>query len=145
MTFTNIPTFICKDREDVTFALKFHVPRDGKDLGLEVKEVIKKLKKGVSVVVPGASRGGVKDGKQGFIEVRPEEIMTIPTSIGNLIFMSGNPLIVATAKEGYEEVVFCDGCGDEKGREEVARCKGCGTARYCGKVCGVSFVNGSCG
>jgi len=57
MTFTNIPTFICKDREDVTFALKFHVPRDGKDLGLEVKEVMKKLKKGVSVVVPGASRG----------------------------------------------------------------------------------------
>lgn len=58
----------------------------------------------------------------------------IPTTIGNLIFMSGNALIVATAKEGDGNLVFCDGCGEEKTRNELLSCRGCEFARYCGKV-----------
>lgn len=48
--------------------------------------------------------------------------------------MSGNALIVATAKEGDGTVAFCDGCGEEKTRNELLSCKGCESARYCRKV-----------
>ena len=66
MTFSDTPTFICKDRENVTFALKLHATGGNSD--------ISRLKKGVTVVVKGAERSGVVDGKQGFVGALVEEI-----------------------------------------------------------------------
>ena len=61
--------------------------------------------------------------------------------MGNLIFMSGNPLIVATeTKDGDQDRGFCDGCGEEKPCQELSKCKGCESARYCGKVCVPIFM-----
>jgi len=54
--------------------------------------------------------------------------------VGNLIFMSGNPLIVATEKGSDPETVFCDGCGEERKRVDLMKCKGCESAWYCKKV-----------
>ncbi|KAH8597702.1 hypothetical protein B0O99DRAFT_64928 [Bisporella sp. PMI_857] len=128
MTFSDTATFICKDRTDTSFALKIHIPGPS-------SFDVKKLKKGMAVVVKGAERDGVKDGKQGFVGALADDINIIPTSLGNLIFMSGNPLIVATTKDRDEEKGFCDGCGEEKSAKDLARCKGCESARYCGKEC----------
>lgn len=66
MTFSDTPTFICKDREAASFALKLvHVP--------SVFD-IKSLKIGWSVVVPGARRSGVVKEKQGYVEVAAKDI-----------------------------------------------------------------------
>ncbi|KAG9243100.1 hypothetical protein BJ878DRAFT_463050 [Calycina marina] len=135
MSFSDVPTFICKDRENVAFALKVHVTGGKFD--------IKALKKGITVIVKGAERGGVVDRKQGFVGALAEEIKVIPTNVGNLIFMSGNPLIVA--RDGYAAVdgdlepssdrAFCDGCGEDKKISELVKCGGCGCAWYCDKAC----------
>lgn len=66
MTFSDTPTFICKDREAASFALKItHVPSNFD---------AKRLKTGWSVVVAGASKSGVVKDKQGFVEVPAEEL-----------------------------------------------------------------------
>ena len=66
MTFSDTPTFICKDRENVSFALKLHVTGSNSD--------VSQLKKGVTVVVKGAERSGVVDGKQGYVGALAEEV-----------------------------------------------------------------------
>ena len=66
MTFSDTPTFICKDRENVAFALKLHVTGSSSD--------VSRLKKGVTVVVKGAERSGVADGKQGFVGALVDEV-----------------------------------------------------------------------
>lgn len=62
MTLSTTPTYICKDRNKAEFAIKF-VPRQGDKLDTTL------LKKGHTIVVKNARRSGVKDGKQGYIEV----------------------------------------------------------------------------
>jgi len=62
MTLSTTPTYICKDRNKAEFAIKF-VPRMGDILDTTL------LKKGHTIVVKNAGRSGVKDGKQGYIEV----------------------------------------------------------------------------
>lgn len=66
MTFSDTPTFICKDREAASFALKLTRVPGSFD--------VKSLKTGWSVVVAGASRSGVVKEKQGFVEVAADEI-----------------------------------------------------------------------
>ena len=67
MTFSHTPTIICKDRTNASFALKL-------DLDVRTEEGQKafsgmKLKKGTAIVVKDAKRNGVREGKQGFIQV----------------------------------------------------------------------------
>jgi len=62
MTLSITPTYICKDRNKAEFAIKF-VPLRGDKLDTTL------LKKGHTIVVKNARRSGVKDGKQGYIEV----------------------------------------------------------------------------
>lgn len=70
MTLSDTPTFICKDRDSTTFALKIILP---KNLGIERFEY-QKFKKGLTVVVKNARRGGVVDGRQGYIETGLENV-----------------------------------------------------------------------
>jgi hypothetical protein len=64
MTLSSTPTFICKDRDSVSFAVKIVLPQG---MGLEQFEY-KRFKKGFTIVVRDARKGGVVGGKQGFIE-----------------------------------------------------------------------------
>lgn len=82
MTFSETPTFICKDRENVSFALKIFL--GGPESGFDVK----KMKKGLSVIVRGAERT-VKDGKQGFVGVLGNELEVIdPFLLGRSLMLT---------------------------------------------------------
>jgi hypothetical protein len=85
MTFTNTPTFICKDVTSSSFAVKILLndsigQRDKniseKGSGCKSKENgkkefdVKKFRKGYTIAIPGALRKDAAEGKQGFIEVR---------------------------------------------------------------------------
>jgi hypothetical protein len=70
MTLGANPTFICKDRSSVSFAVTIQLPEkeEGKFPHL------KGFKKGYTIVVKGARRFGVKDGKQGSVRVGVEGV-----------------------------------------------------------------------
>lgn len=75
MTISTSPTFICKDFTGQSFAVTVRLSPD------EVKPEIrgggydvKGWKKGYSVVLRDAKRSGVSDGKQGFVEVKKEDV-----------------------------------------------------------------------
>lgn len=68
MTVSPSPTFILKDRDNVSFALTLRIPADeiNENIpggGLDVSD----FKKRFTVVVEGAKRSGVKEGKAGFV------------------------------------------------------------------------------
>lgn len=62
MTLSTTPTYICKDRDQREFAIKF-VPGGGAKLDTKV------MRKEHTIVVKNAKRSGVKDGKQGFVQI----------------------------------------------------------------------------
>lgn len=67
MTFSHTPTIICKDRTNASFALKLDLDvrtEAGKKAFSEMK-----LKKGTTIVVRDAKRNGVREGKQGYVQV----------------------------------------------------------------------------
>jgi hypothetical protein len=70
MTLGANPTFICKDRSGVSFAVTIQLPEkeEGKFPHL------KGFKKGYTIIVKGARRFGVKDGKQGSVRVGVEGV-----------------------------------------------------------------------
>jgi hypothetical protein len=70
MTISTSPTFICKDPSDSPFALTLRIPAASVKEGVRGGGYdVRAFKKGFAVVVPEARRSGVKDGKQGFVEV----------------------------------------------------------------------------
>lgn len=66
MTLGANPTFVCKDRSGSSFAVTIKVAGGGFD--------VKGCKKGYTIVIPDARRFGVKDGKQGFVEVAAAKV-----------------------------------------------------------------------
>jgi hypothetical protein len=85
MTFTNTPTFICKDITSSSFAVKILLNDSASQQDRDVSEKgsgcrskenckeefdVKKLKKGYTIAIPRALRKGAAEGKQGFVEVR---------------------------------------------------------------------------
>jgi hypothetical protein len=76
MTFGHTPTIMCKDRDKASFALKLKLDMRTSAGKEAFKE--KKLKKGTAVVIKGARRSGVRDGKQGFADVGIEEVLVRP-------------------------------------------------------------------
>jgi hypothetical protein len=70
MTLSTSPTFICKDVSSTPFALTLRIPAASITEGVRGGGYdVRGFKKGFTVVVPGATRSGVKEGKQGFVEV----------------------------------------------------------------------------
>ncbi|KAL5317506.1 hypothetical protein ACEPPN_014601 [Leptodophora sp. 'Broadleaf-Isolate-01'] len=79
MTVSASPTFILKDRDNVSFALTLRIPPD------EIKENlpgggldVRGFKKGFTVVVEGARRSGVKEGKAGFVVAPSGSVKVFP-------------------------------------------------------------------
>jgi hypothetical protein len=70
MTLGANPTFICKDRSGVFFAVTIQLldKEEGKF------PHVKGFKKGYTIVVKGARRFGIKDGKQGSVRVGVEDV-----------------------------------------------------------------------
>jgi hypothetical protein len=69
MTFGTNPTYICKDRDVVPFAVTIKLNSSAKEEPFDVKS----CKKGYTLVISDAKKYGVRDGKQGFVETAPEE------------------------------------------------------------------------
>jgi len=138
MTFSHTPTIICKDPTNASFALKLDLDvrtEAGKKAFSEMK-----LKKGTTIVVRDAKRNGVREGKQGYIQVGVDGLEVIPVSLERLLAMSTDATIVVPKKEdgvGVELLRCCQGCATVKGMEELLKCKGCGTVWYCDKACQV--------
>jgi hypothetical protein len=70
MTLGANPTFICKDRSGVSFAVTIQLPEKEEGKFPHVKG----FKKGYTIVVKDAKRFGVKDGKQGSVRVGVESV-----------------------------------------------------------------------
>jgi len=70
MTLSTSPTFILKDRSSTSFALTLKLPKNEIQEGVRGGGYdVKGFKKGFTVVVKGARRSGVKEGKAGFVQV----------------------------------------------------------------------------
>jgi hypothetical protein len=70
MTLSTSPTFICKDPSNTPFALTLRIPAALVKQGVQGGGYdVSAFKKGFTVVVPGARRSGVSEGKQGFVEI----------------------------------------------------------------------------
>jgi hypothetical protein len=75
MTLSTSPTFICKDPSGSPFALTLRIPAALVKAGVQGGGYdVSGFKKGFAVVVPGARRSGVSEGKQGFVEVPVGEV-----------------------------------------------------------------------
>lgn len=71
MTLGTSPTFICKDREAVAFAVTIKLDSSSsQDAMFDVKT----CRKGHCMAILDAKKFGVKEGKQGFVETRPGRI-----------------------------------------------------------------------
>jgi hypothetical protein len=80
MTLSSTPTFICKDRDLDSFALKISLSH-----GMKIEDFEhQKFKKGFTVVVKNARRGGVVNGKQGYIETKLEDVQVSIFSLRSL-------------------------------------------------------------
>jgi hypothetical protein len=77
MTLGANPTFICKDRSGVSYAVTIQLPEkeEGKFPHLTG------FKKGYTIVVKDARRFGVKDGKQGSVRVGMEGVEVCYSSL----------------------------------------------------------------
>ena len=72
MTLSTNPTYVCKDKSGASFAVSIKLA----DVGSAVpKFEVKGFKKGYTIVVRGAKRYGVREGKQGFVNAVAEDIM----------------------------------------------------------------------
>jgi hypothetical protein len=70
MTLGTNPTFICKDRDMVPFAVTIKLNSSFKTEIFDAKT----CKKGYTMAIREARKYGVKEGKQGFIETIPGKI-----------------------------------------------------------------------
>jgi hypothetical protein len=84
MTLSTVPTFICKDRDSVSFALKVVLPAGSSIESFDYK----RFKKGFTVAVNNPRRSGVVGGKQGFIEARLSDV-EVGDSLLSLLVMRG--------------------------------------------------------
>jgi hypothetical protein len=75
MTLGANPTFICKDRSGVSFAVTIQLPEEEEGKFPHVKG----FKKGYTIVIKEARRFGVKDGKQGSVRVGVEDVEVCPS------------------------------------------------------------------
>jgi hypothetical protein len=82
MTLSTTPTFICTDASSASFALTIILAAPLTPAQLEGGSPadagafdIKKMKKGYTVVVPGPERHGVREGKQGYVRCRWEDLV----------------------------------------------------------------------
>ncbi|KAH7409356.1 hypothetical protein BKA64DRAFT_664765 [Cadophora sp. MPI-SDFR-AT-0126] len=133
MTVSASPTFILKDRNNVSFALTLRIPAD------EIKEDIPGggfdatgFKKGFTAVVEGARRSGAKEEKAGFIVAPSASVKIIPASYQKLIEMTemyGEDIEIASK--------YCSGCHTKKPNETLSACTGCRCVYYCNKKCQV--------
>jgi hypothetical protein len=75
MTLSTSPTFICKDPSGSPFALTLRIPAALVKAGVRGGGYdVSGFKKGFAVVVSGARRSGVGEGKQGFVEIPVGEV-----------------------------------------------------------------------
>ncbi|KAK0109846.1 hypothetical protein ONS95_002516 [Cadophora gregata] len=133
MTVSAAPTFILKDRNNVSFALTLRIPAD------EIKENLpgggfdaRGFKKGFTAVVEGARRSGAKEEKAGFVVAPSGSVKIIPASYQRLIEMTevyNTDLNVASE--------YCRGCCTKKPNENLSSCTGCRCVYYCNKKCQV--------
>jgi hypothetical protein len=70
MTLGTNPTFICKDRNMVPFAVTIKLSSGSAAEMFDVKI----CKKGYTMAIQQAKKYGVKEGKQGFVETTPGNI-----------------------------------------------------------------------
>lgn len=70
MTLGINPTFICKDRDMVPFAVTIKLDATAKGGNFDVKS----CKKGYTMAIRDAKKYGAKEGKQGFIETTMDKI-----------------------------------------------------------------------
>ena len=71
MTLGANPTFVCRDRSGISFAVTIQLSEKG---GEEGKFDVKGFKKGYTIVVKGARKFGVRDGKQGSVKTGRDEV-----------------------------------------------------------------------
>ncbi|KAL2069000.1 hypothetical protein VTL71DRAFT_15338 [Oculimacula yallundae] len=131
MTASAAPTFILKDRNNVSFALTLRIPAD------EIKESVlgggldvSGFKKGFTAVVEDARRSGVKEGKSGFVVAPSGSVKIIPASLQKLSELNNMH---------YENVSgesrSCQACSTRKPKDELLTCTGCRCVWYCNKEC----------
>ncbi len=113
MTISTSPTFILKDRSSTSFALTLKVPKEQVQEGVQGGGFdVKGFKKGFTVVVPGARRSGVKEGKAGFVET--------PSGSVKVCFESwGDPTMLTVAGDSSKcgEIDFDECAGAREGRD----------------------------
>ncbi|OWO99108.1 hypothetical protein B2J93_1906 [Marssonina coronariae] len=108
MTVSTSPTFILRDRSSTSFALTLKVPKDQVQEGVPGGGYdVSGFKKGFTVVVPGARRSGVKDGKAGFVQTPSGSVQVIPAAVEKLLAMSAQEQDRA---EAIGQKGWCQGC-----------------------------------
>ncbi|XMA09457.1 hypothetical protein WAI453_002248 [Rhynchosporium graminicola] len=131
MTVSAAPTFILKDRNNVSFALTLRIPQDEiiesvPGGGLDVSD----FRKGFTAVVEGAKRSGVKEGKLGFIVAPSGSVKVIPANLENLNELSNR------YHEGVQGASRnCQACSTSKPNDDLSICTGCRCVWYCNKEC----------
>ena len=80
MTLATNPTFVCKDRDIVPFAVTIKLDSNPQGERFDVKA----CKKGHTMAILDAKKYGVKEGKQGFIETTPGKIKASQTRLFGL-------------------------------------------------------------
>ena len=71
MTLSTNPTFVCKDQSNSSFALTIKLVDHG---SAAPKFEVKGFKKGYTILIRGAKRYGVREGKQGFVNAVMEDV-----------------------------------------------------------------------
>ncbi|KAM3075300.1 hypothetical protein ACMFMF_005978 [Clarireedia jacksonii] len=147
MTLSTTPTFICTDSSSASFALTIILAAPLTPAQLEGSAAsaadgsgfdIKKMKKGHTVVIPDPERHGVKEGKQGYVRCKWEDLVIVPASLEKLVSMSERYLKEREdlgPEVGREDILRCQACEKSGNREELSRCRGCEAVWYCDKAC----------
>ncbi|KAG4442053.1 hypothetical protein IFR05_002447 [Cadophora sp. M221] len=119
MTVSASPTFILKDRDNVSFALTLRIPPE------EIKENlpgggldVSGFKKGFTVVVEGARRSGVKEGKAGFVVAPSGSVKIIPASLQRL-----NEMTDMHDEDLKGTLKSCQACSTQKPKDDLLECQ----------------------
>ncbi|PQE05914.1 zinc mynd-type domain containing protein [Rutstroemia sp. NJR-2017a BVV2] len=146
MTLSTTPTFICTDAASASFALTVILAAPLTPAQLEGSAAsadaggfdIKKMRKGHTVLVPRPERHGVREGKQGYVRCRWEDLVIVPTSLEKLVGMSERYLKEREdlgPEAAKEHIMRCQACDKSRNQEELSRCRGCEAVWYCDKPC----------
>ncbi|KAI0995225.1 hypothetical protein K3495_g12957 [Podosphaera aphanis] len=134
-TVSTSPTYICHDRTGAKFAVILRLPPG------EIKEGVRgggfdlaAWKRGWCLAIPDARKSGERDGKQGYIPARRDDVFVFPTRLERLmeICQSQNNF---GANRSHKFNLNCGACGAEEGQNQLHACRGCQAIWYCNKAC----------